>query len=372
MAEVLKLEFMSEKRQGHGEDSPPLLVIDRNIYAVGVFDGMGGGGAATCTSEFGEEYTKAYVASRIVKDTLYNLITTAPDTISANNIKKQIETRFAREKQMYPAKSSALRGQIVREYPTTLAVTTVKESEKENCLTVTSYWAGDSRNYLWTPNSFYQISKDDLNGELDPLENLRNDAAMSNCVCADSPFTINAKVFTVKMPFIVFSATDGCFGYYPTPMHFNYIMQSCLNKSNSMEQWKTNLMEEFAKVAGDDFSMSLVVVGIFEFEELKQKFGKTGIVGFDTIRQLQAQTNVLSSILNEKKEALESAIQVGWNEYKSTYMKLLDSQGKTNPPQEKSEGETTSAATPDTDSNSGSQNSIQPPPYTNTQKEDQC
>ena len=39
----IKLQFMTEKKDGHGEDAPPLLVLKDEAVAVGVFDGMGGG-----------------------------------------------------------------------------------------------------------------------------------------------------------------------------------------------------------------------------------------------------------------------------------------------------------------------------------------
>ena len=59
---------MTEKRKKHGEDAPPLLVIKNKAIAVGVFDGMGGAGAATCSSKYGEDLSKAYVASRITEE----------------------------------------------------------------------------------------------------------------------------------------------------------------------------------------------------------------------------------------------------------------------------------------------------------------
>ena len=73
----IDFKFMIEKREGHGEDSSPLFLIKDNFCAVGVFDGMGGSGANTCMSEFGEDHTKAYVASRIIKEAVFNYLNNA-------------------------------------------------------------------------------------------------------------------------------------------------------------------------------------------------------------------------------------------------------------------------------------------------------
>lgn len=58
----ISINFMTEKREGHGEDSAPFFLSTDDFCAVGVFDGMGGSGAAMCKSDLGE-HTKAYVAS---------------------------------------------------------------------------------------------------------------------------------------------------------------------------------------------------------------------------------------------------------------------------------------------------------------------
>lgn len=185
---------MIEKREGHGEDSNPLSFVKENFYAVGVFDGMGGSGATICKSKFGDNHTKAYVASRIIFEAINNYIENVKDVrdINSDEIKIIVRERLEQEKSNNPTKVSGLRSKMVRDYPTTLAITIASKNE-DGTHTVNSYWAGDSRNYLWTPEGLYQISKDDLDTESDPLENIRNDSALSNCICADREFDINNK-----------------------------------------------------------------------------------------------------------------------------------------------------------------------------------
>lgn len=317
---------MTEKREGHGEDSAPLFLFTDDFCAVGVFDGMGGAGAAMCKSDLGE-HTKAYVASRIVKDAVENYIRHKADesitsTIDAEGIKQTAKSRLEQEKSCFPAKASGLRSRLVRDYPTTLALITSQITDEGSL--VNSYWAGDSRNFLWTQDGFFQISKDDLDSELDPLENLRNDAALSNCVCADRDFFINQKAITVQGKYILISATDGCFGYFLTPMHFHNVLLAGLKNSLDEDGWCLYVKDAFAKVTGDDVSLSLCAIGYESFDELKASFEKTEIPELTEINKIQDEISRISIDLEEKKNSLEGFIQEGWSAYKESYLKYLN------------------------------------------------
>lgn len=299
----ISIKFMTEKREGHGEDSAPLFLFTDDFCAVGVFDGMGGSGAAMCKSDLGE-HTKAYVASRIVKDAVENYIRHKADesitsTIDAEGIKQTAKSRLEQEKSCFPAKASGLRSRLVRDYPTTLALITSQITDEGSL--VNSYWAGDSRNFLWTQDGFFQISKDDLDSELDPLENLRNDAALSNCVCADRDFFINQKAITVQGKYILISATDGCFGYFLTPMHFHNVLLAGLKNSLDEDGWCLYVKDAFAKVTGDDVSLSLCAIGYESFDELKASFEKTEIPELIEINKIQDEISRISIDLEEKR-----------------------------------------------------------------------
>lgn len=319
------LKFMIEKREGHGEDSNPLFLIKEDFYAVGVFDGMGGSGATTCVSEYGNDHTKAYVASRIIKEAVFNYLNNANcySDINSEGIWNTAKSRLEQEKSNYPTKVSGLRSKLVRDYPTTLAIVTCNLVD-DGISTIDSYWAGDSRNYLWNSEGFYQISKDDLDVDNDPLENLRNDGALSNCICADRAFQINNKRINVKGPFIIISATDGCFGYFITPMHFHEVLLTGLKLSGDVSEWENFVKAEMCKVTGDDVSLSLCAIGFEDFESLKTSFSNDTIVGFDEISSLQSEITELEISIKEKKTQLENSIQAGWNNYKISYMKYID------------------------------------------------
>lgn len=315
---------MIEKKEGYGEDSIPLLLVKEDFYAVGVFDGMGGSGAAICKSDYGDNHTKAYVASRIIQESICRYIENIETTkdINSEGIRHTAKYRLEQERSHYPTKVSGLRSKLVRDYPTTIAITTASKNEDET-YTINSYWAGDSRNYLWTTDGFFQISKDDLDTELDPLENLRNDGALSNCVCADRDFRINNKTIQVVGKFIILSATDGCFNYFTTPMHFHAVLLTGLKQSNSVEEWKIFCKDEFSLVTGDDVSISLLAVGFNDFDELKKTFMQSTITGIEEIKNIQDDIKELSSKLESAKESLEAIIQSEWNVYKISYMKYF-------------------------------------------------
>lgn len=322
--EPISLEFMIEKREGYGEDSPPLSIIRNNLFAVGVFDGMGGSGAAVCKSKYEGTHTKAYVASRIIQEEITNFIKEkAVDEINSEGIKNTAKKRLEEEKKNFQTKASGLRSKLVRDYPTTLAIIIACNNENGSH-TIKSYWAGDSRNYLWTQEGFYQISKDDLDAEFDPLENLRNDGALSNCICADRDFHINDKEINVTGKFIILSATDGCFNYFPTPMHFHEVLLTGLKKSTDKKNWENFCKEKISAVTGDDVSLSLMAIGFEDFNDLKNSFEHTEISCIKEIEDVQKKIEDLSKELEDAKNSIETLIQNEWSKYKMKYMKYFN------------------------------------------------
>lgn len=184
----IHIEFMVEKKEGYGEDSEPLSFNGADICAVGVFDGMGGAGAAPgiIKNEDGNTHTQAYYASRLVKSAVEK-------ALQENEGQPTIEILRTYIKKIYEENvvksETGLITRLLRPYPTTMAMVTV--SRNDDKYDITSFWTGDSRNYLWSLDGFYQISNDDLKGGEDPFENLRDDGVLSNCISSDSKFDIN-------------------------------------------------------------------------------------------------------------------------------------------------------------------------------------
>lgn len=331
------LNKMQEKKEGRGEDSDPILFYDDNIIVLGVFDGMGGAGGAEWDSDFtenGQFKTKAYIGSRIVRNAIEKVIKDDSSIVLkedfSNELKSIIIERYTVEKEKYPPKSNGgLRSALIKEYPTTLAIASIiQESDK---YIINSYWAGDSRNYIWTPKGLFQISIDDLKGNLDPLQNLHEDAPMSNCIQADGPFSIRHKHIELPLDekFAVISATDGCFGYYPSPMDFHKALINSVKASHDFKQLEDKLTEAFAFVTADDFSFSIAFIGYKKFKELNVLKGYDGKLNryFNLRSEYEAKVRRnrrLKEEIDSMDEDLEKEIQKLWPEYKTSYMKLMD------------------------------------------------
>lgn len=329
----ISVRFMTEKKVGLGEDAPPLLIVKGTACAVGVFDGMGGAGAKICeSSSLGAGHTQAYISSRIVCSCmdifLQNHLPT--DDIEVEDMKAVIKRKLREEKESYaPKATSSLRSKLVREYPTTLAIVTLQESERS--YQVDSYWAGDSHCYLWTKEGFFQISQDDLEEDNDPMDNLHNDSPISNCICADRDFAIHHIPIEInKEPIIVLCATDGCFGYYQSPMHFEYVLKSCLQKAKNRQEWEQLIKEEVLKVTGDDCSLSLVAKGYSSFEELKKSMKASSVAGFPQLVEQEQTIAWTEQELAKEKEKYKQNMVGGWNSYKQNYMKYINNEDNGN------------------------------------------
>ncbi len=332
------LNKMQEKKEGRGEDSDPILFHNNNIIVVGVFDGMGGAGGTECDSDYtlnGQFMTKAYIGSRIVREAISKAINKDPSIVLnedfTEKLKQIIIERYAVEKERYlPKAKVSLRSALIKEYPTTLAITTiVKDNDK---YIVNSYWAGDSRNYLWNSKGLFQISIDDLKGDLDPLQNLHEDAPMSNCIQADAPFKIRHKRINLSLEekFVIISATDGCFGYYPSPMDFYKVLTDSLKYSDKIEHWNEKLIQAFVYVTADDFSYSIAAIGFKDFKDLKRELSKSDSSlkkYFNLRREFEDKVrrrNKLEEDITSMNIELDTVIEELWPYYKTSYMKYMD------------------------------------------------
>lgn len=323
MEEICGFHFMVEKIPYQGEDSDPICLVQNNTFAVAVFDGMGGAGAAKCKSEYGEDCTKAYIASRIIRDCVENILTTE-EKVDEQILHDRIKERLEREVNSYPSTKSILRSSIVRDYPTTMALMIAHRNDDST--TIDSYWAGDSRNYLWTKYGLYQLSIDDIQSGGDAMENLHNDSRMSNCICADQPFKINHRKVVLKKnePCILLSATDGCFGYYPSPMHFEADLKDALKKADSYAKWEELVQHHITDVTGDDISLSLLTIPQCDFKDVQKEMNKD-VKRFREISTLESEIKVAEKMLDSECSKYQPLLQEIWKEYKQEYVKYIKS-----------------------------------------------
>jgi hypothetical protein len=130
----------------------------------------------------------------------------------------------------------------------------------------------------------------------------------------------------LRSPFLVVCATDGCFGYVRTPMHFEYLVLSHLLEARNTEAWSTALQDEIAAVTGDDAAMSVLGVGA-DLKEFQKLFApRVGELASDFIEPLDELSEAVTRAEQELR-ALQSRqldeMTERWNRYKSEYERYL-------------------------------------------------
>jgi serine/threonine protein phosphatase PrpC len=323
------------KIETFGEDAPPInLEVSLKNRVISVFDGLGGAGSSQY-EENGEKKTGAYISSRVVGkvvldyfDSLKNQnITYEVNNEFIDNLKSQIITALKDKLKLQKYEVSKLKSSLIRTFPTTIAL--INCDFEDNKIKLDVIWAGDSRAYVLTPQKgLIQLSKDDLKSDNDPFENLKNDSPLSNMICLENDFNLNLKSYSFDSPLLAIVATDGCFGYYSTPMHFEYYLLKSLMDSNNEEDYKSKLEQEFSKVTGDDFSLSLTCIIKTNFSEIKENFKnryqEIYLNYMKDILDLEKSIEVIDSEIKERENKITTLNQKKnemnlelWNNYKS-------------------------------------------------------
>jgi len=298
-----------EMIKDNGEDSYAFSVKDNRGF-IGVYDGCGGIGSRRY-DEF-DNKTGAYISSRSIANAtseFFNAFCEKNLYMSSNNFPMICESL----KDGYSSylnsidKSSAksmIKGSLTKNFPTTVSNIFFSHDNSK----VNSYfaWAGDSRGYILLPSGLTQVTNDDIYGNEDAFSNLSSDGNLSNFVCAGSDFKINHKSVSCPEKVVLVTATDGCFGYFSTPMEFEYMLLDTLVKANGINDWKQLLHEYILKYTGDDYTMGIAVFGFGEFRHLKKAFLR---------RHKQLYLKYISKLENISKNDLNDL----WREYKKTY-----------------------------------------------------
>lgn len=300
--------FSCEKIPEHGEDSWCYSFNER-AGMMGVFDGCGGLGAASYPELSGK--TGAYLASRAAAGAVMDWFQQGCEDgrLELGDIKDRIMDNLNLCVKTAKTGPSKFRGSMVRLMPTTGSIW-IMEAER-NRLRATSISAGDSRNYILCSHGLLQISADDLSGE-DAMSNLYNDAPMTNVISADGQFTLSCRRIAVdlrKNPCILMSATDGCFGYLPSPMEFEALLLRTMLSASSPAEWEAFLQKEIGAVAGDDQSLSMAAFGFDTFENMKKSFAARGEL-------LSRLTTAMGDSTSKRWAA--------WDVYKSNYYCLTE------------------------------------------------
>jgi hypothetical protein len=276
---TLSFAFNLAKVAGQGEDADPIVRQGRDLGLVGVFDGMGGAGGTVYETEDGPR-TGAYIGARLARDVVEARMLAILDpewnldaAMAARDLQREVQQALAERLSALNAPPSGLRSRLLRALPTTMAVMALQRREpRSGRWSGHVLWSGDSRVYLFHPEQGCgQLTRDDLRDHGDALANLRQDSVVSNAMSADTAFVVHHHEVQLAAPFLAVVATDGCFGYVPTPIHFEHLVLASLRDSTDTASWSSLLQERIAAVTGDDASLAVLGVGA-DHEEFRQLF----------------------------------------------------------------------------------------------------
>lgn len=294
----------------HGEDSFT-SACRANSAMVAVCDGCGGLGSRTYASTRGN--TEAYLASRMVSGAIYDWFDRNHEQqwSEGNDIRAGLRSCIEKAYSVgssYIYRDSKIRGSMVRDFPTTLAMAVAQQVGKTVFLHV--IWAGDSRVYMFDEGGLMQLTRDDVQSE-DAMSNLSDDGALTNVLSLDGNFELHYKCLKLNKPCLVFAATDGCFGYTPSPMEYEYMLLKAITQASTPELFEQNIKAYISEVTGDDFAFAAMSFRYGTYEELaKSAYERMQFLEDKYIRPLQSDHS------NEM-------IQYLWQEYRVDYERAL-------------------------------------------------
>ena len=307
-----------DKKNGAGEDSY-LLDMEEQSGIVAVFDGCGGSGARQY-GEFGG-HSGAYISSRVLVEAASgwfqkSIADPRPDgKYDAVSLKRDMDRALA----VYKANTisaSGLKSSLIRELPSTMAMLCMSRdrTKKKNAehtsdpVRVQVFWTGDSRCYYLDPSGLYQLTDDDLPVR-DAMQNLYENAPMNNVISASAKYEIHEKQFAMGKSGILFAATDGIFGYFPSPMTFERVLLETMGSASGVLEWKEKLIQILEEAAGDDYTMGIFGFGFGSFPNMQRAFA--------------GRIAVLREMCPDQAD-VESLTQV-WQQYRGKYEMFLTS-----------------------------------------------
>ena len=274
-----------------GEDAWACDFRRGDVHGQAVFDGCGGAGS-WCYEEL-KDATGAFAASHDMALLFRRWFERldARDLLQPETAARSLAN--AAEAELYKLKSlcrpMGIMGTIYKAFPCTASIALI-QPEEDGALALTALQAGDSRVYFLTPESgLVQVTRDDAQGDPDPLDSMRASPPMSNMVNADVPFHITATRLALRPPCVVLCATDGVFGFFGSPMEFEYVLLSALMQSDTHLAFRETFTGLVRKVTGDDSTCVLSFYGFGPMKNVKEALAARYAVVSDLVKRIVAE-----------------------------------------------------------------------------------
>jgi serine/threonine protein phosphatase PrpC len=330
----VSFKFCTAKVAGEGEDADPILRVGPDLGLLGVFDGMGGAGGRVYDTPDGR-HTGAYIASRFARNVVERLMLelikpewNLDGPATAAELHRVLASSLAARLAELKAPETTLRSKLVKALPTTMTLAVLQRTDPAaGTYACHLLWAGDSRAYVADPEAgLTQLTTDDLRSGGDAMRNLTDDSVMSNCISADTEFHINHRQVELQAPFLVLCATDGCFAYVRSPMHFEQLLLSTLQAAQDVAGWQQALEAAVAAITGDDAALALLGLGA-DLGGFKRLF-KDRAAGLqrryiDPLEELDGQVHRAEQELAELRARRAELAAELWGTYKPGYERYL-------------------------------------------------
>lgn len=314
----ISLFFNEEQLPGKGEDSAMRVTGIPNAALIACMDGCGGAGAqiyAKANNTSGARIASEHVGIALQQwflENQYGFWGTGNKSAAqlAEEMKAAINKELVIQNEKYGHEESGVRSRLARTFPTTLAAV-LPEIVAPNTIRCISFWAGDSRTYVFKASGLRQTSTDDIRGHSDPFAALENDSRLSNLVSISAEYEIHTAETVLHEPCMVLTATDGCFSYFRSPMEFEWVLLDTLMESPTPLAWEKNLRQAFASSASDDYTMNIAVLGFLNWNAVQNayapRWGDFKKTYYDPLEQILAA---------EDRQAHYAL----WQQYKQEYM----------------------------------------------------
>jgi serine/threonine protein phosphatase PrpC len=330
----VSFRFCTAKVAGEGEDADPILRVGPDLGLVGVFDGMGGAGGRVYDTPDGR-HSGAYIASRFARNVVERLMLelikpewNLDGPATAAELHRVLASSLAARLAELKAPETTLRSKLVKALPTTMTLAVLQRTDPAaGSYACHLFWAGDSRAYVVdSETGLMQLTTDDLRSGGDAMRNLTDDSVMSNCISADTEFHINHRQVELWAPFLLLCATDGCFAYVRSPMHFEHLLLSTLGGARDAGAWGRALEEAVTAVSGDDAALTLLGLGadLDEFKGLlKDRTAQVARRYIEPLDELDGQVRRAEQELVTLKTHRAEAGSELWGAYKQEYERHL-------------------------------------------------